>query len=130
MSDSGDVFDDDPEMDEFAETYDRHRDDVYGLIVDYMEEQGLEVAYLAQLLIDLMIRMRMNAYGLGVESPSVTGLKLDLDRLQAELGEFLREAKKGAAEYIEAVKDARAEADEEAEADEVDKAAEADEADK
>jgi hypothetical protein len=62
-------------------------------------------------LIDAMIRMRMTAYGLGVESPSVAGLKLDLDRLRNEVGEFVREAKKGAEEYIGHVKEARAEAD-------------------
>jgi hypothetical protein len=122
MSDSDDLFGDDPEMDKFVEAYERHRDDIHELIMDYMEEEKLDAPYLAQMLIDLMIRMRMHAYGLGVESPSVTGLKLDLDRLQAELGEFLREAKKGAAEYIAAVKDARTEADAEAEADAADRA--------
>jgi hypothetical protein len=124
MSDSGDLFDDDPEADKFAEAYERHRDDIHELIMDYMEEEDLDAPYLAQLLIDLMIRMRMSAYGFGVESPSVGGLKLDLDRLQAELGEFLREAKKGAALFIEGVKLARAEVDAE------DAAAEADKADK
>jgi hypothetical protein len=111
MSDSDDVFGDDPEADKFAEAYERHRDDIHELILDYMDEEDLDAPYLAQLLIDLMIRMRMSAYGFGVESPSVGGLKLDLDRLQAELGEFVREAKKGAALFIEGVKQARAEAD-------------------
>jgi ribosomal protein L7/L12 len=58
-----------------------------------------------------MIRMRMTAYGMGVESPSVAGLKLDLDRLRDELGVFLREAKKGAEEYIGVVKEMRAKVD-------------------
>ena len=46
-----------------------------------------------------------------VESPSAAGLKLDLDRLNKELGEFVREAKKGAEEYIGHVKEMRAEID-------------------
>jgi hypothetical protein len=123
MSDSDDLFGDDPEMDAFVKDYEVHRDDIHELIMDYADEQDLDAPYLAQLLIDLMIRTRMSAYGFGVESPSVAGLKLDLDRLQAELGDFVREAKKGAALFIEGVKQARAEVDaEEAEEAEDDKA--------
>ena len=115
MSDPDDVPDDDPAMDQFAEEFERHRDALYEHICDFMEEAEISEAYVAQLLADAMIRMRMTAYGLGVESPSVAGLKLDLDRLQKELGEFLREAKKGAEEYIGHVKEMRAAADAELE---------------
>jgi hypothetical protein len=111
MSDSDDLFGDDPAMEEFAEEFERHRNAIYGRLSDYMDAAEIDEAYMAQLLIDAMIRMRMTAYGLGVESPSVAGLKLDLDRLRNEVGEFVREAKKGAEEYIGHVKEARAEAD-------------------
>jgi hypothetical protein len=117
MSDSDDLFGDDPSMDEFVEDFERHRDAIYELICDYMDEAEITEAYVAQLLIDAMIRMRMTAYGLGVESPSVAGLKIDLDRLRDEVGVFLREAKKGAEEYIAQVKDMRARADSETEED-------------
>jgi hypothetical protein len=113
MPDSDDMFGDDPAIDEFAADFERHRAAIYERISDYMEEADINEAYVAQLLIDMMIGMRMTAYGLGVENPSVAGLKLDLDRLRNEVGEFLREAKKGAEEYIHRVKDARAEAEEE-----------------
>jgi hypothetical protein len=117
MSDSDDLFGDDPAMDEFAENFERDRDAIYELICDYMDEAEINEAYVAQLLIDAMIRMRMTAYGLGVESPSVAGLKIDLDRLRDEVGGFVREAKKGAEEYINHVKDMRARADSETEED-------------
>jgi hypothetical protein len=110
MSDPDDVPDDDA-MDQFAEEFERHRDALHEHICDFMEEAEISEAYVAQLLADAMIRMRMTAYGLEVESPSVAGLKLDLDRLQKELGEFLREAKKGAEEYIGHVKEMRAAVD-------------------
>jgi hypothetical protein len=115
MPDSDDVFEDDSASDEFVEDFERHRDAIYELICDYMDDADITEAYVAQLLIDATIRMRMTAYGLGVESPSVAGLKLDLDRLRDEVGVFLREAKKGAEEYIAHVKDMRARADLEAE---------------
>jgi hypothetical protein len=117
MSDSDDLFGDDPAMDEFAESFERDRDAIYELICDYMDEAEINEAYVAQLLIDAMIRMRMTAYGLSVESPSVAGLKIDLDRLRDEVGGFVREAKKGAEEYINHVKDMRARADSETQED-------------
>jgi hypothetical protein len=118
MPGSDDVFGEDPAQAEFEAEVLRHRDALHERISDYMDEAGIGAAYAAQLLIDLMIGMRMTAYGLGVEKPSAAGLKLDLDRLKAEVNEFLREAKKSAEEYIAQVKDARAEAD--ADAEEVD----------
>jgi hypothetical protein len=120
MPDSDDLLGDDPASDELLKAYDRHSAAIYDLICDYMEEAGVNEVYVAQLLIDAMIKMRMTAYGLGVESPSVAGLKLDLDRLRNEVGEFLREAKKGAEEYIGHVKRARAEAEAELEFEEED----------
>ena len=111
MPDSDDVFEDDSASDEFVEDFERHRDAIYERLLDYMDEAEIGEAYVAQLLIDAMIRMRMTAYGLGVESPSVAGIKMDLDRLKDEVSVFLREAKKGADEYIRHVKDLRAEVD-------------------
>jgi hypothetical protein len=113
MSESDDPLGDDPEVDKFVEEFERHRDAIYERILDYMDEVEINEAYVAQLLIDAMIRMRMTAYGLGVESPSVAGIKMDLDRLRDEVSVFLREAKKGADGYIRHVKEMRAEADEE-----------------
>jgi hypothetical protein len=108
MSEPDDLRDDEPAMEQFVEDFERHRDAILDRIYEYMEDEDLDEGYVAQLLADTMIRMRMTAYGLGVESPSVAGLKLDLDRLSKELGESLREAKKDAEDYIEQVKEVRA----------------------
>ena len=47
-----------------------------------MDEAEIGEAFVAALLLDAAIKMRMAAYGMGVENPSVAGLKLDLDRLR------------------------------------------------
>src|ERR1700730_407225 len=73
MSEPDDPLGDDPEVDKFVEEFERHRDAIYERILDYMDEVEINEAYVAQLLIDAMIRMRMTAYGLGVESASVAG---------------------------------------------------------
>jgi hypothetical protein len=109
MSDPDDLFGDDAEGDELEQEVERHRDALNEHLCDFMEEEDLSEAYLVDLLADAMVRMRMIAYGIDVEKPSVAGLKMDLDRLRDELGVVLRDAKKGAEEYIEKVKEARAE---------------------
>src|SRR5258708_409168 len=115
MSDAEDLPGDDV-PDDFVVEFERHRDVLIDRLCTYMEEVEINEAFVAELLVDIMIRMRMTAYGMGVESPSVAGLKLDLDRLRNELGDFLREAKKGAEEYIFHIKRMRAEAEKEDEA--------------
>ena len=132
MPDTDEAFEDDPAAAAFVEDFERHRDAIYELVCDYMEDVEISESYVAQLLVDAMIRMRMTAYAMGVESPSVAGLKLDLDRLRDEVGVFLREAKKGAEEYITLVKNMRAQAETalEAEEDEGEEEGEEGEADK
>jgi hypothetical protein len=111
MSGSDDGFGDDPGMEAFADEFDRHRKAVFELLEEYMEEEALDDDYVGQLLLDALIRLRMATYGISVERPSVAGLKLDLDRLQKEVVEVLREAKKDAEDFIATVKEARAAAE-------------------
>jgi hypothetical protein len=112
MAKSDDVFGDDPDEAEFAETFGRHCDAIYDRISEYLDNEELDEAYATQLLIELTLRMRMTAYALETESPSVSGVKLDLDRLLRELETYIREAKKNADEYIRHVKEMRALAEE------------------
>jgi hypothetical protein len=109
MPDSDDSLSDDPEFKQFADEFERHREALYQLVSDYMDEEGVSETFAAQLLLDATVHMRMAAYGTGVEHPSVGGLKLDLDRLRQEVDQFVREAKKGAEDYIREVKSLREE---------------------
>ncbi len=118
MSDSDDVFGEDAGAEEFADAFDRHRQAFLDRLDEFMDEEDLDEEYMGQLLLDALISLRMAAYGGGVEKPSVAGLKLDLDRLQKQVIEILREAKKGAEEFIATAREARAKA--EAEGDDAD----------
>jgi hypothetical protein len=118
MSDSDDVLGDDPELGTVREEFERHRKALYERISQYMEEEEISEGYATQLLLDATISMRMAAYGLEVESPSVAGLKLDLDRLRREVDDLVRDAKKSAEEYIRNIKELRQTLEEEEEKDE------------
>jgi hypothetical protein len=109
MPDSDDSLSDDPEFKQFADEFERHREALYQLVSDYMDEEGVSETFAAQLLLDATVHMRMAAYGTAVEQPSAGGLKLDLDRLRQEMDQFVREAKKGAEDYIREVKSLREE---------------------
>ena len=103
----GDLFGDDPEFEKFASDFERRREALYERISAFMDEEDLDEVYAAQLLLEAVLRMRMTAYGMSVEKPSVAGLKMDLDRLRQEVDYYVREAKKGAEEYIAQVKKIR-----------------------
>ena len=109
MPDNDDLFADDTEFKNFAEEFERHREALYELVCDYIDQEDISDSFAAHLLLDATVQMRMAAYGTSVERPSVAGLKLDLDRLGQEMDQFVREAKKGAEEYIREVKSLREE---------------------
>jgi hypothetical protein len=115
MSGADDMFGKDAEFDEFERQYQQHNQDLYDLVSKFMDEKELDEDFMAQLLLDITIGMRMAAYGMNVESPSVAGLKIDLDRWRRDIDDLVREAKKGAENYIRTVKEARAAAEAEAE---------------
>ena len=116
MSDSDDPFGEVPEdMRQFADDLERHRQELHERICDYMNEEEIDENYVAHLLLESAVNLRMSAYGVYVENPSVAGLKIDLDRMGRELDEMLRAAKKGAEEYIRLVKEERAKLEAEAE---------------
>ena len=116
MSDSDDPFGEVPEdMRQFADDLERHSQELHERICGYIDEEEIDENYVAHLLLESAINLRMSAYGVYVENPSVAGLKIDLDRMGRELDEMLRAAKKGAEEYIRLVKEERAKLEAEAE---------------
>jgi hypothetical protein len=105
------LFGEDPEVAKLAEEFERHGLALYERVCAYMDEAEIGEAFVAALLLDAAIKMRMAAYGMGVENPSVAGLKLDLDRLRREVDDVVHQTKTGAEDYIRLVKQARAEAE-------------------
>lgn len=108
MADTDDI----PEgenADDFDAAYETHRGDIYELLVAYADEHDLSDSFLAHLVSDVGLSLRMVAYAAETEKPSAGGLKLDLDRFAKELGESVRDAKKDAAEFIAEAKLAREE---------------------
>ncbi len=97
------IFDtDEPRSDN---DYEQMRDMLYARISDFAEEHELPIGALSPLLLDLAVTTRMTDYALSVDKPSVSGLKLDLDRMQREVSDFVRDCKRHANDFIASSKD-------------------------
>ena len=90
--------------DDFEEEMERHNRAIDELLSDYMDEHDISMEAASFLLLTVSVRMRMVAYGLETKKPSVSGLKLDLDRFRREVDELVREAKKSAEDFIQEFK--------------------------
>ena len=93
------------------EDYERWREDLHKLAAQFADKHDLSFAMMALLLIDLGVTSRMINYVLSVEKPSSGGLRLDLDRFQREIGDFVRSSKRTAEGFIEATMKALDEAE-------------------
>src|SRR6516162_1701364 len=100
MSSGNDDFDD-AAADAAVEEFNRHTGAVLQLVQDYIEEHDLLEEMMSLVLLNLSVRLRMVGYALETEKPSASGLKLDLDRFNKDIGECIRAAKKSAEEFIE-----------------------------
>jgi len=118
---AGDEDLDDAELDAVIDEFDRHSGAIYQMVQDYIDEHDLLEEMMSIVLLNLSVRMRMVGYALDTEKPSASGLKLDLDRFRREMEDGVRAAKKDAERFIEDVKAARSEAENEAEVEPDDK---------
>ncbi len=109
--------DNDEDLDDAANEFERHGLALHQLIQDYMDEHELSDAVISMLLLDMSIKMRMIGYAVDVEKPSASGLKMELDRFQREAEDCVRTAKKSAEEFMAEAKALRAEAEREDEED-------------
>ena len=118
-----DLFGDEPAREAVAE-FERIRELLHARISEFADEHDVPDGMLSALLLDLAVTARMMDYTLSVEKPSASGLKLELDRMQREIADFVRDCKRHADEFIEHSKDAIAQARAELEAEEENGAAE------
>ena len=111
MAKSDEPLDDDEAYDEFN----RLQMALLERIEEFIEDEDVGDADVADLLMSCAVHLRMVAYGINVEKPSAGGLKLDLDRFRQDIEALIRDAKKGADDFIVQAKEARAKAGSEGE---------------
>jgi hypothetical protein len=106
--------DEDEGFAEFANEFEQHTKAIYQLVADYMDDREIPEVVIGEVLLHMAVNMRMVAYAMEAEKPSVAGLKMDLDRLRGDMDQLVRESKKGAEAFIASAKSALADAEKEA----------------
>jgi hypothetical protein len=95
-----DLFDGDDAVDEWERL--THR--LFKLVSDFADEEDIDDETLPLMLLQVSVTMRSMAYPMSVAKPSVSGLKLDLDRFGRATDDLIREFKKDAARFLEEAK--------------------------
>jgi hypothetical protein len=90
-----------------AEVYENHRSELYEIIYEYVDEEELNEDFLAQLMLDLAVSTRLNAYAAEADNPTVEGVKAELDKFAAEMNDLVVEAKREAGNFVQALADER-----------------------
>jgi hypothetical protein len=101
-----DLFNEDESDREAVDEFERMRELLHARISEFADEHDVPDGMLSALLLDLAVTARMMDYTLSVEKPSASGLKLELDRMQRDIADFVRDCKRHADEFIEHSKDA------------------------
>jgi hypothetical protein len=99
------------EQDSALEEYEELRRELDGYLAKFAVDHDLSFDELAMLLIDLGVSFRMLEYVFSTEKPSGSGLKLNLDRMQREIEDYLRACKRDADDFVRDTKEAMDEAE-------------------
>ena len=104
MAERDDLFGNGEGHDADESDFERHSRAVHELVQDYLDEHDISDSAGSVLLLNAALTLRMIGYATEVEKPSAGGLKLDLDRFRREMDDAVRNAKRGAEEFIETSK--------------------------
>jgi hypothetical protein len=86
--------------------YEQCREAFNEMVSAFSEEHNLSFGEVSVLLLDLGISSREIDYLLSTEKPSVSGLRLELDRLLRDFAEAVRASKKNAETFLQKTKEA------------------------
>ena len=95
MANGGDEFE------SWDDEQEAHAEALRDLVLDYLDEHEVDEGTAVFSLIEIALSLAMSGYVTSVEKPSVSGLRMALDRLGKDVADLIREAKKSAKTFIE-----------------------------
>ena len=84
--------------------YDVVSEALHRIIDEFVLEHELPFDVASIMLLEMSISLRMIDYVVSAEKPSGAGLKLELDRFRRDFVEIIRNARKGAEEFVATAK--------------------------
>jgi hypothetical protein len=105
--------DDDREIESWDDEQEAHAEAIREMVLDYLDENEVDEGTAVFGLIEIALSIAMSGYVMSVDKPSVGGLRMALDRLGKDVADLVREAKKGAEDFLTETKAALEAGDEE-----------------
>lgn len=92
--------DDQIEHESWDDEQEAHVEAIRDMVLDYLDENEVDEGTAVFGLIEVAVSVAMSGYAMSVDKPSVGGLRMALDRLGKDISDLIREAKKGAEQFL------------------------------
>ena len=91
---------DEREPESWDDEQESHMEAIREMVLDYLDENEVDEGVAVFGLIEIAVSVAMSGYVMSVDKPSVGGLRMALDRLGKDISDLVREAKKGAEDFL------------------------------
>ena len=92
--------DDETDHESWDDEQEAHAEAIREMVLDYLDEHQVDEGTAVFGLVEIALSIAMSGYVMSVDKPSVGGLRMALDRLGKDIADLVREAKKGAEDFL------------------------------
>ncbi len=92
---------DNEDFESWDDEQEAHAEAIREMVLDYLDANDVDEGTAVFGLIEIAMSIAMSGYVMSTEKPSAGGLQMSLDRLSKDVSDLIREAKKGAKQFIE-----------------------------
>ena len=92
---------DNTDFDSWDDEQEAHSEAIRELVLDYLDANDVDEGTAVFGLIEIALSIAMSGYVMSTEKPSAGGLQMELDRLAKDITDLIREAKRGAKQFVE-----------------------------
>lgn len=92
---------DNEDFESWDDEQEAHAEAIREMVLDYLDENDVDEGTAVFGLIEIALSIAMSGYVVSTEKPSAGGLGMALDRLSKDVSDLIREAKKGAKQFID-----------------------------
>ena len=92
---------DNEDFESWDDEQEAHAEAIREMVLDYLDDNDVDEGTAVFGLIEIALSIAMSGYVVSTEKPSAGGLGMALDRLSKDVSDLIREAKKGAKQFID-----------------------------
>ena len=92
---------DNADFESWDDEQEAHAEAIRDMVLDYLDEHDVDEGTAVFGLVEIALSIAMSGYVMSTDKPSAGGLQMELDRLSKDVGDLIREAKRGAKQFVE-----------------------------